>query len=58
MKLRKQATNYQSMPMLIDSRHLKSITKDARHYLASEADYELITSAAILSDSIIFLLSC
>lgn len=39
--------------MLIDSRHVKSITKDARHLFASKAGYELITSAAILSDSII-----
>ena len=48
---RKQASDYQPYPILIDARKVKKISKEGRYYLASEKGIELLKSSAILTDS-------
>lgn len=53
VRKRKEFSNYQELPLLIDARYVKSITKEAREYLSTEEGYELISASAIMSDSIL-----
>lgn len=51
VRQRVELSNRKEMPILIDARELKSLTKEARKYFGSNEGYELLSAAAILSDS-------
>ena len=50
---RKKVTEYKTVPIIVDAREIKGLTKEARSYFGSEAGYELLSAAAILSDSVL-----
>lgn len=48
---RKKVSNNKLYPLLIDARQVKGISKEARNHLSSDEGVELLSSAAILTDS-------
>lgn len=53
IELRKAFTNYQDSKVLIDSRNVKGMTKEARDHLSSAPGFEHVIGAAIITDSAI-----
>ncbi|MEX0967993.1 MAG: hypothetical protein WD077_12195 [Bacteroidia bacterium] len=51
VKLRLEKSQNISFPVLLDARIVKSITKDARDYLATEEAVANVTAGALLIDS-------
>ena len=51
VKDRKKASDNELMPILVDGRKVKEITKEARDYFGSKEGSELLSAAAILVDS-------
>lgn len=50
---RKKASNYQTIPILVDAIKIKGLTKEARNHFGSEEGYDLLSAAAILTDSVL-----
>lgn len=48
---RKQFTNSRVVPLLIDARNVKEVTREAREFFSSEEGYEQLSASAIMSDS-------
>lgn len=51
VEYRKKLTNYKQAPILVDSRGVIEITKEARNYFSSDEGYQLLSAAAILIES-------
>ena len=50
---RLEASNNVAYPMLLDGRNVKSITKEARDYLASAEGSSLLLATALVSNSVL-----
>lgn len=53
IRLRVEMCENITYPLMVDGRSVYEVTKEARDYFGSEKGYELVSAAAIISDSLL-----